>query len=133
MYKITVDGEPVGKARPRVTARGTYTPKKTKDYEKLVKYTYISKYNKTLLENAIEINIKAYFKIPKSTSNKKRTLMISDKIRPTKKPDLDNVLKCITDALNDVAYIDDKQIVKASIEKYYSENPRVIIEIKEIN
>ena len=38
MISFRVEGEPIGKGRPRVTARGgkfahAYTPKKTKDYE----------------------------------------------------------------------------------------------------
>lgn len=58
--------------------------------------------------------------------------MIDKHIRPTKKPDLDNIMKCVTDALNEIAYQDDKQIVSASIEKYYSEEPRVEVAIMEI-
>ena len=129
--KLTVPGEPVAKGRPRVTKWGTYTPEKTKNYETLVKELYFMKHGQTLLEGELSIQVKAYFKIPKSTSKKKRKLMMDKCIRPTKKPDIDNILKIIGDSLNDIAYKDDKQIVKASIEKYYSEEPRVEVEIKE--
>lgn len=130
--KLLIPGEPVAKGRPRVTKWGTYTPEKTKNYETLVKELYFMKHGQTLLEGELSIEVKAYFKIPKSTSKKKRKSMIDKCIRPTKKPDIDNILKIIGDALNDIAYKDDKQIVKASIEKYYSEEPRVELEIKEV-
>ena len=45
--------------------------------------------------------------------------------RPTKKPDADNVIKIITDALNGIAYDDDRQIVALMFEKFYAEIPHV--------
>jgi Holliday junction resolvase RusA-like endonuclease len=131
MIKLVIPGEPVAKGRPRVTKWGTYTPEKTKNYETLVKELFFIEHGQPLLEGQLAINIKAYFSIPKSTSKKNKNLMIAGKIRPTKKPDADNILKIIGDALNDIAYKDDKQIVSANIEKYYSDEPRVQIEIKE--
>lgn len=41
---------------------------------------------------------------------KRREAMIAGTIRPTKKPDADNVLKIVTDSLNDIAYYDDAQM-----------------------
>ena len=121
-------GEPVAKARPRVTKFGAYTPQKTVNYENLVKLSFIGE----KLTGQLKMSIKAYFAIPKSVSKKKHKLMIEEKIRPTKKPDCDNVLKIICDALNTIAYDDDKQIVEMEISKFYSENPRVEVEIEEI-
>lgn len=132
MIKLVIPGEPVAKGRPRVTKWGTYTPEKTKNYETLVKELFYIEHGQTLLEGQLEIDIKAYFSIPKSTSKKNKNLMIAGKIRPTKKPDADNILKIIGDALNNIAYKDDKQIVSANIEKFYSDEPRVQIEIKEV-
>ena len=68
----------------------------------------------------------------KSTSKKKRQQMLAGLIRPTKKPDLDNVIKSILDALNKVAYHDDTQIVSLSVEKFYSDSPRVEVAISSI-
>jgi Holliday junction resolvase RusA-like endonuclease len=123
-----VPGEPVGKARPRVTKWGAYTPEKTVLYENLIKTCY----NGKVYEGAVGINVRAFYSIPKSASKKARLEMESFERFPTKKPDCDNVLKIIGDALNGVAYKDDSQIVKASIEKYYSDEPRVEIELMEI-
>jgi Holliday junction resolvase RusA-like endonuclease len=128
LIKFTIPGEPTGKARPRVTRWGTYNTEKTVLYENLVKTAY----NGKLHEGYIEMTVKAYYSIAKSTSKKKREQMLSGEIRPTKKPDCDNVLKIIADALNKIAYDDDAQIVRATVEKHYSENPRVVVEINEI-
>ncbi len=132
MIRFIIPGEPVAKGRPRVTKWGTYTPEKTKNYEALVRELFILKHGQAPLDGELKVDIKVYFKIPKSTSKKKKELMVAGEIRPTKKPDLDNVMKCITDALNELAYQDDKQIVSASIEKFYSEEPRAEIEISKI-
>lgn len=130
--KLIIPGEPVAKARPRITEYGAYTPAKTKNYESLVKELYFIKHGQTLLDGELSVNIKAYFKIPKSISKKKREMMINKDIRPIKRPDLDNVMKSITDALNGVAYKDDSQIVSANIEKFYSEEPRVDVVLEQM-
>ena len=55
--------------------------------------------------------------------------MLTGNLRPTKKPDLDNVAKIILDSLNKIAYDDDSQIVDLHIRKYYSDNPRVLVSL----
>lgn len=50
---------------------------------------------------------------------------------PTSKPDPDNIMKGL-DALNEVVFRDDKQIVDARVIKSYSERPALRIEIVEI-
>ncbi len=54
-------------------------------------------------------------------------------IRPTKKPDCDNLAKVICDALNGIAYYDDSQIVEITISKYYSGTPEVRVAIEKWN
>ena len=131
MIQFKIPGTPVGKQRPRVTRHGTYTPQKTADYEKLVQDIYrINKFPK--LEGYLSMSVSAYYPIPKSTSKKKKDMMLKGILLPDKKPDVDNVLKCICDALNKVAYDDDKQIISMNIVKYYSENPCVVIRLEEI-
>ena len=73
--------------------------------------------------------IEAYFSVPKSASKKKRAAMLTGDIRPTKKPDMDNILKTVADALNGIAYRDDSQIVRAIVDKYYDTAPRLIVTI----
>jgi len=128
MYQFEVLGEPIGKARPRVTRWGAYTPQKTVDYENKIKAAYGGRF----YEGYLKIDIKAYFKIPKSTSKKKKESMLMGEIKPDKKPDIDNVLKIVLDSLNKTAYKDDAQVIKASITKEYSDMPRIKITISEL-
>ena len=50
-------------------------------------------------------------------------------IRPTTKPDADNIAKAVLDSLNAVAYPDDKQICDLHITKYYAEQEYMIVRI----
>jgi Holliday junction resolvase RusA-like endonuclease len=77
----------------------------------------------------VSASIDAYYQIPKSTPKARREGMISGLIRPTKKPDIDNVAKAICDSINGVAYRDDSQIVCIIAEKRYAETPRVRVTI----
>ena len=58
--------------------------------------------------------------------------MLTGDILPTKKPDSDNIIKIILDALNGVAYWDDSQVCRVYFDKMYAENPETKIIIKEI-
>ena len=135
--RFSVPGEPTGKGRPRVVNVGNrsmaFTPHKTVSYENLVKLEYQAQSEgHTFADKQVRMNIRAYYGVPKSDSRNKRTAKLAGMIRPTKKPDIDNVYKIIADALNGIAYNDDSQIVSANIEKLYAETPRVDITIEEV-
>jgi Holliday junction resolvase RusA-like endonuclease len=130
--KFDIPGEPMGKQRPRVTRYGTYTPKKTVEYENWVKECYYINTDRKCLTGEIEAEMKVYMSIPKSTSKKKRQAMLEGEVRPTKRPDLDNIAKIILDSLNGIAYNDDKQVVSCKIEKWYGEVPRVEVTLEEV-
>lgn len=132
MIKLIIPGQPCAKGRPRLGKYGTYTPEKTVNYETLVKQLYIMQNHRKQLEGALQMRVIAYMPIIKSTSKKNAELMRMGNIRPTKKPDWDNIGKIISDALNGLAYHDDSQIVTATVEKWYSDNPRVEVEIQEM-
>lgn len=132
--RFEVPGEPTGKARPIVLSNGhAFTPKKTVNYETLVKLEYQRQCPKQRFgdDQQLRMVIKAYYGIAKSDSRRKRQLKLDGAIRPTKKPDIDNCIKIIADSLNDLAYRDDTQIVSVTAEKYYAEIPRVEVEIME--
>lgn len=140
MIRFTVPGKPMGKQRHRMTKTGhTYTPKKTVEYEERVRSRFINaswNNGRAVLSNItispVRMDIKAYFPIPKSWSKKKREQALAGEIRPTVKPDLDNITKIIADALNGLAFKDDSQIVTGTRDKWYSDDPRVEIEISEV-
>jgi Holliday junction resolvase RusA-like endonuclease len=134
MYEFEVIGPIKGKARPRVnTYTGmAYTPNDTKDYELLIKQYFKIKYPRAVpLEGRLCVKITAFFKVLKSTSKKDAEKMLLGEISPTKKPDIDNITKVVLDALNKVAFKDDNQITKIEVEKKYSEEERVLIQITE--
>lgn len=136
--RFTIPGKPFGKQRPRVVSRGksstAYTPKETVQYENLVKLYFQQAAGGEMFPDdaMLDVRIFAFYEIPKSTSKKKRAAMLAQEIRPTKKPDFDNIGKIICDSLNLVAYHDDSSVVDAQVRKFYSEQPRVEVIIKEI-
>ena len=134
--KFTILGEPKGKGRPRFNTRTGHaiTPKDTVNYETLVHMEYLAQCQDFRFPDDImlDMRIKAYYSIPKSASKKKKAAMLAGKIRPTKKPDMVNVVKIIADSLNQIAYRDDTQIVDCQCRKFYSENPRVEVIIKSV-
>jgi len=123
MIQFEILGRPVAKGRPRVTRNHTYTPQKTVTYENLVRYSYLEKYlGADLLTGPLEIELIFFFIRPKS----------SKRIVPTVKPDLDNLIKCVTDGLNKLAYADDSQIIKITASKVYDMVDKTVVNIKEI-
>ena len=135
IINFVIDGEPVGKGRPKFTTRGrypvAYTPEKTRVYENHVRNCY-EDYNGVMLSGALRVEITGYFPIPKSASKKQKALMLSNQIRHTKKIDADNMAKIVMDALNGVAYEDDKQVCELYVKKMYSDVPRVEVILTEL-
>lgn len=125
-YRFTICGVPIPKARPRLARGGhAYTPERTREYEEHVLNCFYEVYRKDLrLKCPLEVYMKFYLPIPKGDSKAKRKAKEEGIIRPTKKPDCDNLIKAVSDALNGHLYEDDSQIIKVSGEKFYSEKPR---------
>ena len=125
---ITVFGNPKGKARPRFFRGHAYTPKSTKNYERL----FADAWGDTEpFDGPISVAITAYFKPPASTRKSDLMDMISGKLKPTKKPDIDNIIKAVLDGLNGYAYSDDKQVVRIKAVKAYSTEPCVVVTVRE--
>ncbi len=134
VYEFEMIGEPVGKARPRMNTRTgrAYTPTNTKLYEYSLRQWFCMNYpNFKPIEGRVKVTIIAYFGIPKSTSKKKEAEMLQGNISPTKKPDADNIIKIVLDAMNKFAFNDDTQVTKLEIEKKYDKVPRIYIKVEE--
>ena len=134
IYEFEVPGKVIGKGRPRLnTYTGiVYTPNKTKDYETLVEQYFLLKYPKfKILEGRIKVSIIAYFSIPKVTKKSDVNEMLCNSISPTKKPDIDNIVKVVLDSMNKFAFKDDNQITKLEVEKKYSLEDKIYIKIEE--
>ena len=128
---FTVLGEPVGKARQRVTRFGTYTPAATVLYENLIKTEYRRQCRDHRFDDKqpLRMEIRAEYLIPATASKVKRAAMLRGEIRPMKKPDWDNVGKVVSDALNKLAYRDDTQIVDCTVRKFYSDRPKITVSL----
>ena len=137
--RIVVPGEPVAQGRPRFAKRGgfvtTYDPKKSRDYKQRIQdeLTPLLWRNPpfTPIEGPVYLSLVVYRSVPKSWSRKKRVDALGDVILPTSRPDLDNYVKGVLDALNGLVMKDDSQITTLTARKYYSDNPRIEIEIVE--
>lgn len=133
-----VPGDPVGKARPRVSVRfgraHAYTPAKTAAYENTVaayaKAAMIAnKFEKVEKPVAVKLEVRAGFSIPKSWAKRKRAEALAGNLPHVVKPDADNLAKAVLDALNDVVYADDSQVTVCLVEKVYEDAPGVTVRV----
>ena len=132
--QFTVPGAPVGKGRPKAARRGNfitmYTPEKTASYENLVKIKAQEAMKDTPpFEGACLLQLAIYAPIPASWSIKKKAACVDGLIHPTSKPDIDNVLKGICDAMNGIVFNDDKQIIGCTITKQYGITPQAVVAV----
>lgn len=138
---FTIPGKVQAKQRPKFNrfSGKAYTPKQTISYENWVRECYMNAikgktFSKetTIYDKPLSVEIKAYFEVPKSESQKKKKQMLSGEIRPMIKPDCDNIAKSILDGLNNIAYADDKQVVSLGVKKYYNDKAYVVVVIQDI-
>lgn len=131
---FTVPGEPQGKGRAKVVKIGGFTrmatPQKTVAYEGLVAMAAREAMaGAAPLQGACVIEVEAVFAMPKSMSKRHRVEALAGRMRPTKKPDGDNVLKAVCDGINAVVWADDVQAVDARVIKRYGETPGVWVRV----
>lgn len=111
-HSFTYYGEVRGQKRPRFSKFGTYKDKKDREYENAIRDAYINSGGGNFGRSAIVMRIDVYREIPKSRPRYVRYEM------DTFKPDATNIAKSVEDALNGIAYDDDKQIVSITVNKH---------------
>ncbi len=135
MESITffVPGDPRGKGRPRFnrSTGAAYTDSETRAYERKIAAYYHKaapgfRFPDTVF---LGISVYAYFPIPKSASKADKASMELGKIFPSRKPDIDNIIKAVLDGLNGVAYTDDARVSYISGAKRYNAEPGVAVYI----
>lgn len=134
---FVVYGTPIGKGRPRATSRGgfvrMYTDAKTLGFEAAVAdEARIAMKEWEPFDTPMQLQLSAYYPIPKSWSKKKRQQAIDGDLHPHVKPDLDNVLKAVLDAINGVVYVDDSQVINMVATKRYSTDARIEVYLHEV-
>jgi Holliday junction resolvase RusA-like endonuclease len=118
---FSVEGNPVGKQRPRFARGRTYTPKKTVEYEKLI----ADKAREAMgasepLSTPVAVYLYVNMTVPRSYSKSRLQACLSGLERPIKKVgDLDNQIKSVLDGMNGVVYVDDCQVVSIHATKRY--------------
>lgn len=140
---ITLNGEPRGKGRPRsriVFPKDmhkqpfvhVYPDPKTVAYEEALSWAAKAAVRSAKpLGGQLRLVVTAFMGVPPSWTRRKRDAALSGAIRPTGKPDWDNIGK-ITDALKGIVWIDDASVVDGHVLKFYSERPRLVIEVEEV-
>ena len=128
---IIVQGGPVAKGRPRMTRRGfAYTPAATRKYEAHARMAaQLAMDGRPPIEAPVRIEVLAELPIPASWSERKKAEAITGTVRPTSRPDVDNYVKAILDAINTIVVADDAQVVEVYAKKKFSVAPKMIATI----
>ena len=120
--------EPFGKARPRfTTACGrpvAYTTEKTRSGERMIRqYARRAMGDRYPFPKGtpVRVDVEAAFSIPKSYTKQKHEQCAKHDLWPVKKPDIDNIIKALLDALNDSVFYDDCQVIELHVSKTYVE------------
>lgn len=131
---FSIPGEPQGKGRARIGKVGgfsrMFTPAKTVAYEGLIALAAQRAMAGTApIKGACVIEVECVVGMPKSMTKRDRAAAAAGQLRPTKKPDGDNVLKAVCDGINGVVWVDDVQAVDSRVWKRYGETPGVHVRV----
>lgn len=107
-----------------------YTPAKTRAAEGYMRHAIAAQAGQPMLQGALDVSVIAMLPIPASWSKRKRADAAAGILRPTGKPDGDNLAKSICDAANGLLWADDGQIVCLTISKTYSEKPGTVLTVR---
>lgn len=124
-------GQPRGQGRPRKGKWGMYKASEDKSYEQQIAMAYMLRHrNAQPFTGGVIVRLTVLMPIPKSYSKRMREACHNGEKLPLCKPDVDNAVKAVLDALNGVAYLDDKQVTECHVTKKYGEYPGLYIEIE---
>ena len=124
IINLTIPMAPKAQKRDRITARGgfarSYKDKGQRLEEDKLLTMIMALAPPKPLDGPISLEIKAYLPIPKSKPRIWQAKAASGELRPTTKPDCDNLAKQICDVMQKVFFQDDKQVVSLSVSKHYT-------------
>jgi Holliday junction resolvase RusA-like endonuclease len=84
------------------------------------------------LTTPLSVDITFYLPIPKGTAKLLKSQMINQTVYPIKRPDIDNLAYIVTNAMKEIVYADDSQVVDLILHKRYSEKPKTVIKVLEL-
>jgi Holliday junction resolvase RusA-like endonuclease len=136
--EFVIDGVPVAKARPRFVRRNgnvhSYTPQKTLHYEEHVRFAAMQAMVGNAISAApIRLTVTLQMPIPACWSKSKKLSAVHGTISPTKRPDIDNIIKAISDGCNSIVWHDDAQIVELVARKIYSDISLALVTVETIS
>lgn len=117
-HEFRVMGKPGFKQRHRTTKSGhNFTPKDTVNFENYVKWCFVESLKGdmfSLIDGPIRLHVEAFW----TAAGKDMFLCKNGPFPKITKPDTDNILKSIKDALNGVAWTDDCRVYHDTITKW---------------
>lgn len=133
-FLLEIPGIAVAKGRPRIGVVNGHamarTPAKTRHYEAIVRERAMQAWgSRQPLATGVSIGVTIVMPVPSSWPKYKQRDAMVGAVRPTSKPDLDNLVKSITDGLNGVIYLDDAQIWSCESTKLYGAQPGVAVRV----
>lgn len=141
MLSITVNGPPIAQARPKfrsMKSKGgktfgmAYNPQETEAGRFTFNVAKQLPENFQPIQGPLSVIFLFSMPIPASASKKRRAAMVAGEIAHTKTPDASNMVKFVEDCLNGILWADDSQIVEISAVKFYGEEPKTTIAVKQI-
>ena len=130
-FVIRVPGEIRGKGRPRFARRGKFvtvhSDEKTVSAEGRVQAAAMAAVGQPCLLGPLKLTVRITVTIPASWSQKKQREAMGGYLWPTGRPDADNALKLLCDALNGIVWKDDAQLVDVRVEKRYGRVPGAVL------
>ncbi|MEK4702032.1 RusA family crossover junction endodeoxyribonuclease [Solibacillus sp. FSL R7-0668] len=134
MIQFTIPGATQPQERPRFSRTGygvtTHDAPKSRNYKELVKLVAWQNKPQEPLQGALKLEVDVYLMPPKKYHTKpKQALIASGELRPTTKPDTDNLVKGIKDGMSKIIWVDDAQIVELVVRKFYAMQPRAEVKV----
>ncbi|MCE2563360.1 RusA family crossover junction endodeoxyribonuclease [Komagataeibacter sp. FNDCF1] len=129
---FTVPGPLRGKGRPRFGNGRTFTDSKTMTAEAFVRSCAALACPLAPIDGPVSLDIRITRGIPKSWPNKRRQAALQGRLHATGKPDLDNVVKLVGDALNGIIWRDDSQITSVTCSRHFGEVEQSVISIQSL-
>lgn len=130
VINLNIPVQPMGAVR--MTGRGKYVKDNAKRYmaykTHLQWMANMQLKGHELFEGSLFVRLTFFMPIPQSMRGKERNAAVNGGYHK-KKPDIDNLIKGVFDALNGVAWKDDNQVSKVEAEKIYGPEPGIKIEV----
>jgi Holliday junction resolvase RusA-like endonuclease len=132
-FTLLIEGQPQGKGRPKFGGGRAWTPKATKLAEGEVVRQWEEAGKPRLPDGCgLRIEIMLYVVRPGGHYKQNGELSAEGHRFPTPyatKPDVDNALKLVMDALNKKAYRDDVRIVSSVVDRLWADWPATKIKL----